>query len=411
MSTILYPGGTKTGRVLRLNGQYPFDLLEGNSNAMTARITTVDNASELQLKFDASAVGYADQDMLFLSQRVAAPVTISGNITAFLNADEANDLANARLRVRLSKLSRTADVETDIAVLDMTGELTVATNNYTLSGTPPVPVSLAVDERLIARISAIPIAGGAMAGGYIVKTQFQGVAGGSTFPNITFTETITFKTNGTVLYPRRTSTIGIGNFFDLLPTLGASVETTGVVNTAAGGTNIQWTRTAGGTVLEWVSPRFKNAWNFKNPDDLPLMDLGDAARITVTAFESATAANAALRVRLFRLRAGVETEIVLVSSATELPTTALQVTLKSTNGTTTPVTFLPDDRLVFRAYITNGGGTMASGRTATLNYDGNNAGGPRINLLESCDFKAESDPAETGIVPSGGATFGMSNGQ
>ncbi len=58
----------------------------------------------------------------------------------------------------------------------------------------------------------------------------------------------------TKLFLRQTYASGIGAFLDMLPT--ASTDyITGVVNTAASGTQIQWTDSAGGSVLEWISGR------------------------------------------------------------------------------------------------------------------------------------------------------------
>lgn len=56
----------------------------------------------------------------------------------------------------------------------------------------------------------------------------------------------------TKLFLRNTTNNAIGVFQDMQTTAGSG-STTGVVNTTASGTEIQWTQTAGGTVLEFIS--------------------------------------------------------------------------------------------------------------------------------------------------------------
>src|SRR5678816_2979974 len=103
----------------------------------------------------------------------------------------------------------------------------------------------------------------------------------------------------TKLFLRETTVTAIGSFRDMLASAGASL-TTGVVNTAGSGTQIQWTKTAGGAVLEWISGR------------VPVggFTLSGTMTFNIWASESATAANAGGRVRVFkRTAAGSESEV------------------------------------------------------------------------------------------------------
>lgn len=197
----------------------------------------------------------------------------------------------------------------------------------------------------------------------------------------------------TILYLRTSSDSGIPGFLDAVSTEGAA-GTTGVVDTAASGTNIQWTDTPGGILLEWVTRRSPAAgWT-----------LAGSITAALIVHESNVAANAGLRMRLFkRSAAGSETEISGSpwDKATELTTTPLNASLALTPGSTA---FAENDRLVIRALITNVGGTMAAGHTATLTYNGPWASGEgsRLILTETVAFKIDAiisgDAAQSMVV-------------
>jgi len=184
----------------------------------------------------------------------------------------------------------------------------------------------------------------------------------------------------TSLYLRNTTQNGIGTFRDTSLAAGSSTVT-GVVNTAASGTNIQWTDTAGGAVLEWVSGRSPaGGWTFAGAGSAP-----------VYCHESDAAANAGLRLRLYkRTAAGVETEIANSpwDAAAEFATAKATV---SRAFTPTSTSFAEDDRLVIRLFINGQGGTMAAGHTCTLTYNGSsgNTANSRIIIAENVAFKEE----------------------
>lgn len=131
-----------------------------------------------------------------------------------------------------------------------------------------------------------------------------------------------------------------------------------VTSTAAGPTaGINATRTAGGTALAWIT------------DPLSGVDLTAAAwTLHLWAKESDAAANAALRFQVFRYATSEAGSAALDSNAgTELSTTTSDVAI--TTGAAT-VTALDDgDRLVFRVLFDDAG-TMATGYTTTLSYNG-----------------------------------------
>lgn len=137
----------------------------------------------------------------------------------------------------------------------------------------------------------------------------------------------------TKLFLRNTAANGIGTFFDMLATAGAG-SATGVVNSAASGTQIQWTRTAGGTVLEYISGRVP-AGGFT---------LSGTMTFSIWAHESNAQANCGARARVFKRAAnGTVTEIAggPWNDGVEFGTSAAEMTW---TGTPTSTAFAEDDR-------------------------------------------------------------------
>lgn len=342
------------------------------------------------------------------TRRLAAPATMSADFS-MRHYSYADAASNSTLRVKISKVTLGgSDVEALIAQADAPSLPTTSGTLQNLTIPIVTPVQLATDERLLVRIFAVPLPGQTMGVGQAVF-RFEGAAGGVDDTSIELPDGLTFSENRftTTLIMRRTAVNGIGNFFDMLETRGVSAYTTGVVNTASGGTNIQWTRTAGGTALEWISPRLRYG--------VSMVGVSPVFTVRYWPFESATQANCKGRLRMFRRRGAVETQCLLNTdpAATEFGTTAPAVPrlLSTVSGATwTLLDWQEDDRIVVRLYITNEG-TMASGRTCTVNYDGPTVDAQGdTNLLIHLEvfFKAESDPARV-IIPGSLASTGMGN--
>lgn len=193
----------------------------------------------------------------------------------------------------------------------------------------------------------------------------------------------------TKLFLRSTQTNGIGaTYFDMVVAAGAG-STTAVVDTD-GSTEKQWTQTSGGTLIQWISGRAPVGGFTLTTTD-----------ISIWAHESATAANAGGRYRVFiRTAAGVETEIGGgpfddgVEFAKTTPTEMLWT------GNTTDQAFAENDRILLKLYITNVG-VMGSRQTCTLTYNAADAatGDSFFNIAETVTFKAEdSTPAKPSPV-------------
>jgi hypothetical protein len=341
---------------------------------------------------------------LFYSDRFAASFTLSGAVTASVTAGAWPPTLTVpvRPRVKLSKItSGGSDIETAIGTFESSTDMSGNVSNV-FSFTPPTSITIAPNERLIARLYYFMPGGGDW---NVDPATFSYDASASAASYIELADTVTTKPNGAKLWLRRTTTIGISTFMDLLPVLGSTANTTAVVNTAAGGTEIQWTKTAGGALAHWITKRFKYGWSV---DDVNSFDS------RILALESNASANVTLRLKIFKRKPdGTE---VLVATKNDGAGTELPVTVSARTGvmtSVTPMTVEEDDRLILRAYAANAG-TMGGGFTATINYDSNvdsGSGNSSITIFESAEFKEETDPARSFTVPSGGQMLGLSNGQ
>jgi hypothetical protein len=341
------------------------------------------------------------------SWRIATPVTISGPI--LLAATAKTNTAGAS-RIYMEVWKRTyggSDVDTLIASGTMTSDINLTTSaQATVTVTPAKPVDLVYGERIIIKIFRVR-----QTSGFDTETVVLTYDAAASVNNygcfVEFTENFTLVPGSIRLYHRRTSTIGIGNFLDLIPTAGVTTPgVTAVVATTAGATEKVWTRTSGGITLEWITPRFKRQWIWE--------DLAQLSLANVNAFESNANANCSIRVKVFHRdgRTGAETQIFQGNVNSELSTSLTGYGPGSSNKIITNVkSFSEDDRIVARYYIIPAPSlTMGGSQTCTLGYD-DSANPAYIDLLDLEEFKAETDPTAINITPSGTSMMGFGNGQ
>ena len=182
----------------------------------------------------------------------------------------------------------------------------------------------------------------------------------------------------TKLYLRNTQTNGIGaTYYDLITTVGASADTA-VVDSTAAGTEIQFTKTAGGAVAQWISGRVSSGFTLTSTD------------ISLWLQENDALTNIGGRYRIFKRAADTtETEIGggPFDNGVEFTTSAAEYTW---TGDVTDTAFAEDDRILLKLYITNIG-TMAVG-TGTLTFNAADAatGDSFLNITPTATFKSES---------------------
>lgn len=197
----------------------------------------------------------------------------------------------------------------------------------------------------------------------------------------------------TKLFLRNTETHGLTpdgdtTWYDMVTTAGASADTA-VVNTTASGTEIQFTKTAGGSTIAWISGRVPSGGFTLTTTD-----------VDAWLHESNGQANVGGRYRVFkRASNGTITELAggPFSDGAEPGTSAASMTWV---GNVTDTAFAEDDRILVRFYITNVG-TMGGNRTATLTFNAANAatGDSFFNIAETVAFKAESNPQTATPAP------------
>jgi hypothetical protein len=207
----------------------------------------------------------------------------------------------------------------------------------------------------------------------------------------------------TKLFLRNTSTNPITDsgdtiLYDMITTAGSASDTA-VVDTAASGTEIQWTKdTTADQSVAWISGRVPAGGFTLTTTD-----------ISIWAHESNMNANCGGRYRVFRYQTGgTVTELGGGPFNDGVEFTVTTPTEMLWAGNVTDQAFSEDDRILLRVYITNVG-TMASGHTCTLTFNAADAatGDSFFNIAETVSFKAEDPPPTTlkdsilgrGIVP------------
>jgi hypothetical protein len=206
-------------------------------------------AGDLASTLSASTVDTGVDERQFLSAGLPADFwsgaavsqhTQTGTVTVNLFAKMAVADADLRLRARLFKITAGgSDVETLIVSIDAAASLTAVYAAYNFSASIPVAVTLAPGERYILRLYVFPFTGGWGSGSPVASAEYDNV---SVSGYVVLPVTAVPADNDGPLYLRRTSTIGIGNFLDMLAVRGSTATTSSDVLSTAGGTEIQWTR-------------------------------------------------------------------------------------------------------------------------------------------------------------------------
>lgn len=170
-------------------------------------------------------------------------------------------------------------------------------------------------------------------------------------------------------------------------TAAGSSSTTAVVNSVLSGSEIQWTQTAAGALIQWISGRVPAGGVTLTTSD-----------ISIWAHENAMNVDSGGRYRIFRRNVDeTEEEITavphddLVEFGQDTPSEMTWV------GNFPDTAFAEDTRVLLKIYIVPVG-TMGSG-TCTLTYNAADAatGDSFLNLAETVTFKAEDFTAAEAV--------------
>lgn len=207
-------------------------------------------------------VGGTGPAITFYSERATSDFALAGPVTIQLSGFASDAAFTGRFRLRLWKITHGgSDIETYVGMTDATADLSTTTTLFTLAAlTPAVPVTIYANERLVARVSAIPTGAGGTSFGTGTATWRYNLSSSG----MSLTETVTFLRNGTTLLLRRTATTGIGSFLDLIEARGVLPFTLAKVLSVGSATELQWTnRTQSGTpsVTELTAAAIANTAN------------------------------------------------------------------------------------------------------------------------------------------------------
>lgn len=400
MATTIYFRPTYTTNNKSITGT-TYEILTANTGVTAPFLTYTTTTGGTE-------VGNVEAVDAFISERFASATPLTGNVTFSHYATASVAGLNTTLRLKLSRVLRGGTLEErEIGTYDGAAAIPLndgAVHKQWVFALPAVTVE--AEERLIARIYAVPVAGQTMQAGGNIVVRYGNASLASQTMRLIFDTTFTVLPNVPRMHFKNTTNNAIGGFKDM--SLGAGTSTqTAVVNTQTGtGLEIPWTLTGGGAAAEWISGRLSR--NFSMGPD-PSVDQA-VLEVRVTAFESATQANVGIRVKVSRYRDGTEMVFCTISHASELGTTAGSMTLNThTAGASyTPADFQEDDRIVVRFYAISIG-TMASTRTATINYNTTGTTGNYLSIVDLPALKAEGDPAASWTVPDGQSTLGVGN--
>ena len=201
----------------------------------------------------------------------------------------------------------------------------------------------------------------------------------------------------TKLFLLNTTTNGItdsgdGVLYDMDTVAGAASDDD-IVTLTDGGTEIQWTQSAGGSSIAWISGRAPSGGFTLTTTD-----------ISVWLLESNMNDEAEGRYRVFKYDGILHTVTELLGGpfddGAELGTTITEMTWA---GNVTDTIFLENDRILVRLYATNFT-TMTAG-TATLRFNAANAatGDSFFNIAETVTFKANAVIRSTALSGAGAA--------
>jgi len=154
------------------------------------------------------------------------------------------------------------------------------------------------------------------------------------------------------------------NSYDLLTDTTGHLGDSCEVDTVASASELQWSKTRGGSAIEWVT--------------LPIVDpvtITTQIVLGFTAKESNGQANCKFRAKFWRRPSGNtdNSNDVLMGSADDTSELTTSITIRNVTITLSPsnIDFYSGDQLVCTLYIYNSTGDMGGGRYCTLNCNDN----------------------------------------
>lgn len=188
----------------------------------------------------------------------------------------------------------------------------------------------------------------------------------------------------TTLFLRDTQWTGItGTPYTMYMDRSGTNYVTAVVNSVSLGTEIQWTKTAGGTAMQWLSPPVQHS-----------VTISGTMTFNIWAKEANMNANCGARSRIFKVTGDTTwTEMTGGPFDDGAEFTTASAAYNWTGTATAGNSLAKGDRVGVRFYITNVGGNMGA-YAITMDYAENvatNDGDSWVSFTEDLDFSY--DPA------------------
>lgn len=370
----------------------------------TSRGAGVANVTASTVNGSTLGVEFGSPNVIWVSDPLAAAVTISGTVTLNLRAAESSSSANAAINCRVMRINGSTAALTQVLKTARTTELGTSEGAANFTATPTSTAFSAGD-----RIALIPFIddAGTMASGFTATFYYAGTSAGNSGDSyVTFNEDITFASApaGTTVYPTQTAASnsinpGAATEYEAWTSQPGSAKTA-VTNTTNGATNaIQVTGTGGGTAVEWYT-RPLNAFT-----------LDGAVLASIRANESNSSANVGVRAEVAVTASDGTSATVwgISGDAGEIATSETTYDFWIA-GASTSVT--QGQRLRFRIYIDDAYGgtsttqTMATGYTATITYAGAAGATGDTYFTLPASVAESSTSASAGNAAGTGAAYG-----
>lgn len=328
----------------------------------------------------------------WMSAPLSADVTISGTITANIWASESSMSANVAINVVIDKVAATTNAITQVVKSTFVTELgtSLAAQNFTSGMTSGAYTGVAFSrgDRIRIRVFGDDSTGANMATGFTFAMTFNGntgAASGDTF--VTFTENLTFETTsgtpaGTQIWLRNLASDVSTASVDLQAwTTQGSGSSTGVTNTQNGWVSpIQMTDTAGGTVIDWFTPKLVG------------FTLGGLAKAVMLMNESNNSANASARCEIAIVNSDGTNPVVWSSWCLSPPDSSSSATGELQTASGAQIFWMAGDdttvntnqRLRIRLYSDDtADAAMATGFTTTVTYDTSDSAGCQVVFAQT----------------------------
>jgi hypothetical protein len=334
---------------------------------------------------------------MWLSYPLSADVTISGQITFVMRGDESSMNANATIKYLVFKMAAATGALTTIIESSFGTEMTTTYAQKTWNGTPGAGVACKKGDRLLIIGGWDDATATTMGSGFTLESFSDVNATGAGVDGFTFTETLTFDSGtpaGTTFYLQDAASDLAGSGQKTLGRVpGDGTVNTSVTNTATGPTaGIQVTDTAGGNVVEWLSPQLQ-AFSLTGKVNFNIWCKADntSAKATVRAELAVTDSDGTGAVT-------VSTALVALRSGSA--TTQLDATIRAAickmGVATTSVTDGQRLRLrlfVDENYYSSATFPLVTGHTVTIDYDGTTAAADGDSFITLTETVSDFTPA------------------